>query len=73
MREWVRGVQRGTLRVGSCSFAPGACKVLLDAAALVGTSALDLRDVPADYVALSFYKMFGLPTGLGALLVRQER
>eukprot|EP00038_Savillea_parva_P028571 m.65858 g.65858 ORF g.65858 m.65858 type:complete len:918 (+) comp8319_c0_seq3:88-2841(+) len=46
--------------------------VLLDAAALVSTSPLDLSTVPADFVALSFYKMFGLPTGLGALIVRNE-
>ena len=46
--------------------------VLLDAAAWVATSPLDLSQVPADFVALSFYKMFGLPTGLGALVVRRE-
>ncbi|AHG92460.1 aminotransferase class V (plasmid) [Gemmatirosa kalamazoonensis] len=44
--------------------------VLLDAAAYVPTSPLSLRDVPADFVALSFYKMFGYPTGLGALVAR---
>jgi selenocysteine lyase/cysteine desulfurase len=46
--------------------------VLLDAAAYVPTSPLSLRAVPADFVALSFYKMFGYPTGLGALLARHE-
>jgi selenocysteine lyase/cysteine desulfurase len=46
--------------------------VLLDAAAYVPTSALSLREVPADFVALSFYKMFGFPTGLGALVARHE-
>jgi molybdenum cofactor sulfurtransferase len=45
---------------------------LLDAAAYVPTSPLSLRDVPADFVALSFYKMFGYPTGLGALIARRE-
>jgi selenocysteine lyase/cysteine desulfurase len=44
--------------------------VLLDAAALVPTSPLDLRRVKADFVSLSFYKMFGYPTGVGCLLVR---
>lgn len=33
--------------------------VLLDAAKLVGTESLDLSRVEADFVALSFYKMFG--------------
>jgi selenocysteine lyase/cysteine desulfurase len=46
--------------------------VLVDAAAFVPTSALSLRQVPADFVALSFYKMFGYPTGIGALVARRE-
>ena len=44
--------------------------VLLDAAAYVPTSRLDLRTVKADFVAVSFYKMFGYPTGVGCLLIR---
>lgn len=44
--------------------------VLLDAAAFVPTNRLDLGRWRPDYVALSFYKMFGYPTGIGALLVR---
>jgi selenocysteine lyase/cysteine desulfurase len=48
------------------------CRVLLDAAALVPTSRLSLRAVPADFVALSFYKIFGYPTGVGALVARRE-
>ena len=47
-------------------------RVLLDAAALVPTSRLSLRTVPADFVALSFYKMFGYPTGVGALVARRD-
>ncbi len=46
--------------------------VLLDAAAWVPTSPLSLRAVPADFVALSFYKMFGYPTGVGALVARHD-
>jgi selenocysteine lyase/cysteine desulfurase len=45
--------------------------VLLDAAAFVPTNALDLGAVPADFVCVSFYKMFGFPTGVGALLARR--
>lgn len=37
--------------------------VLLDAAALVPTSPLDLKANGADFVCISFYKMFGFPTG----------
>ena len=44
--------------------------VLLDAAAFVSTNELDLDRWKPDYVALSFYKMFGYPTGVGALLAR---
>lgn len=45
--------------------------VLLDAAAFVPTNRLDLKAVQPDFVAISFYKMFGYPTGIGALLVRR--
>lgn len=46
--------------------------VLLDAAAFVPSQRLSLRDCPAQFTALSFYKMFGLPTGVGALIARRE-
>jgi selenocysteine lyase/cysteine desulfurase len=46
--------------------------VLLDAAAFVPTNRLDLSRFKPDYVALSFYKMFGYPTGVGALVARHE-
>ncbi len=45
--------------------------VLLDAAAFVPTSFLDLSKVKPDFVPISFYKMFGYPTGLGALIARK--
>ena len=46
---------------------------LLDAAAYVATAPLDLSDQnkAPDFVALSFYKIFGFPD-LGALIVRRE-
>ena len=43
--------------------------VLLDAAAFAPSNSLSLREWPADFVALSFYKIFGYPTGIGALIV----
>jgi len=46
--------------------------VLLDAAAFVPTSKLDLALWKPDYVTLSFYKMFGYPTGVGALIARRQ-
>ena len=47
-------------------------RVLLDAAAYVPTNRLDLSAVQPDFVTISFYKMFGYPTGVGALLVRRS-
>ncbi len=47
------------------------CDVLLDAAAFVPTNRLDLGRWRPDFVALSFYKMFGYPTGIGALIARR--
>ena len=46
--------------------------VLLDAAAFVPTNRLDLSAVRPDMVAISFYKMFGYPTGVGCLIVRNR-
>jgi molybdenum cofactor sulfurtransferase len=47
-------------------------RVLLDAAAFVPTNRLDLTEVQPDFAVISFYKMFGYPTGVGALLVRRQ-
>jgi molybdenum cofactor sulfurtransferase len=46
--------------------------VLLDAAAFVPTNRLDLQQVRPEFVVLSFYKMFGYPTGVGCLLIRKS-
>ena len=46
--------------------------VLLDAAAFVPSNRLDLSRWKPDFVSISFYKMFGYPTGVGCLLVRKE-
>jgi selenocysteine lyase/cysteine desulfurase len=58
--EWVRLAQDRGYRV------------LLDAASFAPGAPLNLRDVPADFVALSFYKIFGYPSGIGALVARRE-
>jgi selenocysteine lyase/cysteine desulfurase len=46
--------------------------VVLDAAAFVPTNRLDLSTVAPDFVCVSFYKMFGFPTGVGVLLARRN-
>lgn len=45
--------------------------VLLDAAAFAPTNRLDLGRWHPDFVDLSFYKMFGYPTGTGCLIARK--
>jgi molybdenum cofactor sulfurtransferase len=47
-------------------------EVVVDCAAFVPTSRLDLSLVTPDFVPISFYKLFGYPTGLGALIARRE-
>jgi molybdenum cofactor sulfurtransferase len=46
--------------------------VVLDAAAYVPTNRLDLGKYTPDFVPLSFYKMFGYPTGVGCLLAKRS-
>ncbi len=45
--------------------------VLLDAAAFVPANRLDLSRWHPDFVSISFYKIFGYPTGVGCLLARK--
>ncbi|TYK08627.1 reverse transcriptase [Cucumis melo var. makuwa] len=51
----------------------GCWKVLIDAAKGCATDPPDLSKYNADFVVISFYKLFGYPTGLGALIVHTER
>ncbi len=46
--------------------------VLLDVAAFSPTNRLDLSLYHPDFVPISFYKMFGYPTGVGALIARRK-
>ncbi|MBS2965798.1 aminotransferase class V-fold PLP-dependent enzyme [Actinocrinis puniceicyclus] len=46
--------------------------VLLDAASYVPTSPLDLSAVQPEFVAVSWYKVFGYPTGIGCLIARRD-
>ncbi len=46
--------------------------VVLDCAAFAPTNRLDLSKVTPDFVPLSFYKIFGYPTGIGALVFRND-
>jgi len=46
--------------------------VLLDAAAFAPTNRLDLSVFKPEFVTLSFYKIFGYPTGIGALVAKRS-
>jgi len=47
--------------------------VFVDAAAFMPTNFLDLSKYKPDFIAMSFYKMFGHPTGVGALIVKRSK
>jgi selenocysteine lyase/cysteine desulfurase len=46
--------------------------VLLDAAAYVPSNRLDLSVVKPDFVPVSWYKVFGYPTGVGCRIARRK-
>ncbi|KAF7140730.1 hypothetical protein RHSIM_Rhsim06G0239800 [Rhododendron simsii] len=69
----VNTVKDDTVRVLEGSpYCKGRWMVLIDAAKGCATKPPDLSKYQADYVIISFYKIFGYPTGLGALVVRTE-
>jgi len=45
---------------------------MLDIAKAASTGPVNLRELNPDFAALSFYKLFGDPTGIGALLVKRS-
>ncbi|RKS73637.1 selenocysteine lyase/cysteine desulfurase [Actinomadura pelletieri DSM 43383] len=47
-------------------------EVLLDAAAFVPANRLDLSRTRPDFVPVSWYKVFGYPTGVGCLVARRD-
>uniref|UniRef100_A0A914UT90 Uncharacterized protein n=1 Tax=Plectus sambesii TaxID=2011161 RepID=A0A914UT90_9BILA len=63
--QWIEKIRR-------CCLGEDKWFVCLDASAWVSTSDLDLSEWQPDFVCLSFYKMFGYPTGVGALLVKRS-
>lgn len=67
--KWIRDAHAGALSVFA-SQPSTRWYVLLDAASFTPTNNLDLSIFKPDFVCMSFYKMFGYPTGIGALLVR---
>uniref|UniRef100_T1HNR8 Molybdenum cofactor sulfurase n=1 Tax=Rhodnius prolixus TaxID=13249 RepID=T1HNR8_RHOPR len=66
--SWINKVKLGILDEFCGKRSNWYC--LLDAASYISTNSLDLSIFKPDFVCISFYKLFGYPTGLGALLVR---
>ncbi|KDO32872.1 hypothetical protein SPRG_02564 [Saprolegnia parasitica CBS 223.65] len=64
---------RYAIAASSCQPAPrGRWLVLLDAAKLAATGPVDLSTHTPDFMVLSFYKLFGYPTGLGVLFIKRS-
>lgn len=47
--------------------------VMLDAAAYSANNRLKLGQVKPDFIPISFYKIFGYPTGIGCLIIKKEK
>lgn len=51
---------------------PDGWLVLYDIAAFAPTNVVRVGELGADFFSMSFYKLFGYPTGIGALIARKE-
>ena len=69
--DWIENIKNGCLDAHMRS--ESNWFTLLDAACFVATNDLNLSIFKPDFVCLSFYKLFGYPTGIGALLVKNDR
>ncbi|CAE7563257.1 MOCOS [Symbiodinium sp. CCMP2592] len=63
---------RWAAKIGSRAGNLRTWRVLLDAAKFTASHPLNLTEAQADFVTLSFYKLFGYPTGVGALIIRTQ-
>lgn len=68
----LNAIRRFQTANGSIPFESSNRYVCLDAAGFVSTNPLDLNKWRPDFVCISFYKIFGYPTGLGALIVSRR-
>lgn len=69
--NWIEKVQEGALN-NLLRNEPTQWFCMLDVASFVSSNELDLKLYKPDFVCLSFYKVFGYPTGLGALIVKNS-
>jgi molybdenum cofactor sulfurtransferase len=68
--SWIENVKDGLLN----SYVGNETNwyTFLDVASFAATNELNLSIVKPDFLCLSFYKLFGYPTGIGALLVKNK-
>lgn len=69
--DWINPIHNNVLN----NLSAIKCKrwyVVLDCASYLSTDQLDLTVYKPDFIPISFYKLFGFPTGLGALLVKKS-
>ncbi|XP_044728326.1 molybdenum cofactor sulfurase, partial [Chrysoperla carnea] len=70
--EWIQKVQNGCLNHLLPNGKSTNWFCLLDTASYLGTNSIDLSIFKPDFITISFYKLFGYPTGLGALIVKNS-
>lgn len=71
--DLINSIKEGSCQIpGTSPLQSGHWMVLIDAAKGSTTCPLDLSKYKADFVVVSFYKLFGYPTGIGALIARNE-
>ncbi|XP_047981964.1 molybdenum cofactor sulfurase isoform X2 [Salvia hispanica] len=71
--DLVNSIKEGSCQIpGTFPTQSGHWMVLIDAAKGSSTCPPDLSKYKADFVVVSFYKLFGYPTGIGALIARNE-
>ncbi|XP_042007194.1 molybdenum cofactor sulfurase-like isoform X2 [Salvia splendens] len=71
--DLVNSIKEGSCQIpGTFPTHSGHWMVLIDAAKGSSTCPPDLSKYKADFVVVSFYKLFGYPTGIGALIARNE-
>ena len=67
----VSGVKHCTERILDAAHQRG-WDVMIDTAALAPTSGVDLSRIQPEFLGLSFYKIFGYPTGIGCLVAKKS-
>ncbi|XP_022717462.1 molybdenum cofactor sulfurase-like isoform X3 [Durio zibethinus] len=71
--DLVNNVKQNTEKILEGSpYSKGRWMVIIDAAKGFATKPPNLSLYPADFVVISFYKLFGYPTGLGALIIKND-